>query len=375
MPSCLPKTISGVNSIDVDVDINSNLEVDSLEVINNATVDGDLSVGGNIIVTGTFDITGNLTLENLQVNQTSTTDGVATFNDDVNVTTGTTSVQDLTVATGIDITSGSTTFQGPILIGNSTTSGNESNDVIIGKNSTSTTGARSVGVGFQNSVGGQDVVVVGNNNTTTFTKAGIFGTDNTNTGSTNAFIFGNNNVISGTSTNSFIIGNGITVAGMANRFVLLNNTYSAQMFDSLFFGSGDFVFSNTQGPFVSSAGFYTNNASTYTMTPEEVVNGKLRNTYGTGAATLTWPSYASIISFLENYVGNTPVGDTLTRHTMFRTTIMNTTAQTIAFTAGTNQTAVGTTLSSGLNALEVAVYESYLTASGYSTVRVSLTTL
>jgi hypothetical protein len=140
---------------------------------------------------------------------------------------------------------------------------------------------------------------------------------------------------------------------------------------SLFKGATNDVWTNLNAPLVSSAGLRTQNAITYTMTADECVNGFLRNTFNTGTSTVTWPSRSTITAYLENTVSGTPVGGSSTRHSSWKTTVINTTAQTVTFVTGANHTALGTSFSAGIGSNECVTFESYLTGSSYITVRTS----
>jgi hypothetical protein len=271
-------------------------------------------------------------------------------------------------------------FTGAVEIGDSSTSGNAASDVTIGKNCTSSTGVRSIGIGDGCVADGQDVVVIGSNTSSVFTdsvvigpratstkKNIVIGPDSSSSGAAGVVLGDNSHA---NADGAYVIGNGITNT-TANSFEMFANTDDGTIAGNLKHGGTNHVWTNIEGPFVECTTLYANNAASYTAAASDIVNAIVRNAYNSGTFTLTFPSFASISTFLENSEENAISLGSATRHTMFMTTLINATGQTVTLTAGTNQTIVGTSFSAGVSANESVSFISYMTASAYVTTRIS----
>ena len=368
--ACKTKTLDGITRITAaDTDIDGDLEVDNLTVNNNATVGNDVSVGNDLDV-------GNQLILNSTVEP-------QILSNNVGLCWGT-----------AGSSAGAGRFHN-IVIGEDCTTPNGDNNIAIGLRARAegitgiafgsdcvTTGTQStVAIGWSTNVSASQGTAVGPNADVSANGGSAYGCDSSASG-TNSIAIGDSASASGasggaigqnansTADNAWAIGTSVSNT-VADSALLFDNTMTIGIGWSLFKGATNDVWTDLNGPLVSSAGLYTQNAVTYTMTADETVNGILRNTYNSGVSTVTWPSRTTIVNYLENTVSGTPVGGTSTRHSSWKTTVINTTAQTVTFVAGANQTALGTSFSAGIGANECVTFESYLTGSSYITVRSS----
>ena len=254
------------------------------------------------------------------------------------------------------------TFTGGVVIGDSTSSANSSDDICIGKGCISNTGSRSIGIGNGSAPNGQDSICIGTNTNTNFTGGVAIGNNATSIGATRGYAIGDGSAV--TASDAWAIGRNVSNSTSSSA-KLFDNTISMSLSDSLFYAS----------TVVSAENLYSNNASSYSLPAEIVVNGRLRNAYNSGVIALTFPSRANIFSRIVNVAQGTPAIATITLHSTFKTTIINDTAQTMTLTLGANQVAIGTSISSGVPANSVVVFESYLTLGQYITYKVSTQTI
>lgn len=263
------------------------------------------------------------------------------------------------------------TFTSAIQIGDSVVSGVQSTDILIGKGAVSTTGARSLGIGNNVIADGQDTCAIGTNAHTTNTGGVCLGNNTSSIGATRGYAIGDGAGV--TATDAWAIGRNV-VNSTANSAIMFDTSYPLALCGSLFYATTG-VWASLNAPFVSGESLYSNNTASYNMTAVETVNGRVVNGYGAAAVTLTFPSRASIVTQLGNFVAGTPSPGTITRHSTFRTTIVNSTGIAITLVLGTNQSALGTSLSAGIALNQIAVFESYLTGTGYVTYRISTQTI
>jgi len=260
------------------------------------------------------------------------------------------------------------TFTNAVQIGDAVTFGVQSTDIIIGKGSVSNTGARSVGIGNNVIADGQDTIALGTNAHTTFTGAVSIGNNSSSIGAVRGYAIGDGASV--TAQDAWAIGRNVNNT-TPQSVVMFDATYPLALCGSLYYGSTNGIWTNLNAPFVSGENLYQNNAAAYAVSAVVAVNGRINNVYNVGAVTLTFPSRTSIVNQLENFVAGTPTSGATTRHSTFKTTIINNTGQVINLTAGTNQTIVGTSFSVGIGINQIVVFESYLTGTAYVTYRVS----
>lgn len=259
-------------------------------------------------------------------------------------------------------------FTNGIQIGDTSTTTNSATDIIIGKGASSSTGERGTCIGNSALCNGQDSICLGTNTQTNFTGACAFGNGSTSIGATRGYAIGD--TCSVTATDAWAIGKNVSNA-VATSAKLFDTTFKGTLFDTQYFGSTNKIWTSLEAPYVSMANIYDNNSASYNMTAVETINGKVYNIYNVGVATLTFPSRASLITQLENYQANNVSPGTTIKTTSFKTVIINASTQAITLVAGTNQTPLGTSLSAGITANTVVVFESFIAVGSYITYRIS----
>lgn len=256
------------------------------------------------------------------------------------------------------------------------------------------TASTSLAIGYDANNSGSQGIALGRSANCSNSNAIACGT-NTSSSGAGSIAFGNNasaqnndsisigTLASANGVGALAIGNGTNSVGtnavsiygganaVSNTAKLFDDSYGIDIGSSLEKGQTNNVWSNTAAPIVDTGTLYMQNAASYTLDAEEIVNGIVRSTYNVGVSTITFPTRTQVVNFLENGISGTPAAGTQTRHSIFETTFINTTAQTVTLTAGTDQTAVGNSLSAGIPAQSCVTFKHYLSNSFYITVRTS----